>query len=307
MMDMLKLQAFVAVAEEESFGAAADRLGTAQSTISSRIKELESILGQRLFTRTSRQVRLSYPGEAALPRARAALIALDGVQQAVDDVAGIRRGRVRLGLVTGAELPELGDTLAAFASEFPGVELVITSASSDDLVQSVSHGALDIAIVVRTDPTHLRWVELMRDPLIVVGLPATTRTVTITDLSTEPLVVLDAGAGARDALESAAQRARTRLAIAVQVSTPGMAWDLHTRGMGLLVIPRSLAPGSGALLVDADEAETSVMVGLVGHPEIRTPATELLLERLTLHMGPVSDPLADGTSSDVRRANHEDR
>jgi DNA-binding transcriptional LysR family regulator len=288
MMDVLKLEAFVAVAEEQSFGAAADRLRIAQSTISSRIKELESHLGQRLFTRTSRHVRLSPAGDAALPKARAALTALDNVKQAVDDVAGIRRGRVRLGLVTGAELPELGDTLAAFASEFPGVELVITSASSDDLEKSVSGGALDIALVVRTAPTHLRWVELMRDPLVVIGRPSETGIVAITDLSNEPLVVLDAGAGARDALESAARRAGTRLEIAVQVSTPGMAWDLHSRGMGLLVIPGSLAPRGGAVLIDSEGTETSVLVGLIGHPEVRTPATALLLERLTLRMGRLS-------------------
>ncbi len=285
-MDTLKLEAFVAVAEEESFGAAAARMRVAQSTISSRIKELESYLGQRLFTRTSRQVRLSPAGEAALPKARAALTALDGVRQAVDDVAGVRRGKVRLGLVSGADIPELGEILAAFATEFPGVELVITSASSSDLEQAVSDGALDIAIVVRTGGTPLRWKELMRDPLTVVGLTAATATVPITDLRARPLVVLDAGAGSRASLESAARRAGVHLEIAVQVSTPGMAWDLHSRGMGLLVVPHSLAPNGGPVVVDAEGTETAVRVGLISHPDIRTPATELLLERLATRMSP---------------------
>jgi DNA-binding transcriptional LysR family regulator len=288
MMDILKLEAFVAVAEEESFGGAAARIGVAQSTVSSRIKELESHLGQRLFTRTSRQVRLSPAGEAALPRARAALAALDGVRQAVDDVAGIRRGRVRLGLVSGADIPELGEILAAFATEFPGIELVITSASSFDLEQAVSDGTLDIAVVVRTGRTPLRWKELLRDPLTVVGLTAAAATVPVTDLRVRPLVVLDAGAGSRAALESAARRAGVHLEIAVQVSTPGMAWDLHSRGMGLLVVPRSLAPDGGTVVVDSEGAETAVRVGLISHPDVRTPATELLLERLAALMSPTT-------------------
>ncbi|WP_106399840.1 LysR family transcriptional regulator [Actinocorallia populi] len=288
MMDTLKLEAFVAVAEEESFGIAAARLRVAQSTVSSRIKELESFLGQRLFARTSRQVRLSPAGEAALPKARAALAALDGVRQAVDDVAGIRRGRVRLGLVAGADILELGEVLAAFAAEFPGVELVVTSASSSDLEQAVSAGTLDIAIVVRTGQTPLRWRELMRDPLTVVGLPPATASVPITDLRTRPLVVLDAGAGSRNALESAARRAGVHLEIAVQVSTPGMAWDLYSRGMGLLVVPRSLAPDGGSVVLDAEGTETSVRVGLISHPDVRTPATELLLERLAARMSPTT-------------------
>ncbi|MFD4369395.1 LysR family transcriptional regulator [Rhodococcus sp. NPDC058521] len=286
MIDRFKLEAFIAVAEEESFGIAAVRLQIAQSTVSSRIKELESHLGRRLFTRTSRHVRLTAAGEAALPRARTALSALDGVRQAVDDVAGIRRGRVRLGLVTGADLPQLGDILSGFATDHPGIELVITSAESSDLEQSVTDGALDVAIVVRTGATELQWTELIRDPLIVVGLPETTRQVSITDLTTQSLIVLDAGAGAREALERAARRAGTRLQIAAQVSTPDMALDLHSRGMGVLVIPSSLAPDEGAVLVDTEGRTTDILVGLVVHPEIRTPATEVLARRLTEDLQP---------------------
>lgn len=164
-MDSLKLEALVLVAEEESFSAAADRAGTAQSTISSRIKQLEAALGQRLFLRAGRQVRLTPAGEAALPAARTALAALESIRQVVDDVAGIRRGRVRLGIVTGAEVPQLGGVLAGFAQEYPGIELVVTSESSADLEQAVSDGTMDIALVVRafegrTESTGLRWEGL---------------------------------------------------------------------------------------------------------------------------------------------------
>lgn len=284
-MDNLKLEAFVAVAEEESFSAAADRIHVAQSTISARIKELESQLGQRLFARTSRQVRLSPAGAAALPAARTALAALASVHQVVDDIAGIRRGRVRLGLVTGADLPGLGATLAAFATEFPDVELLVVSGSTADLEQAVSDGTLDVAVVVRTGATRLRWREMLCDPLIVLGLPAATDTVSITSLNTETLILLDAGAGARAALDSAARQAGVRLNIAVQVSTPRLAQDLYALGMGRLIIPSSFAPDEGRVLVDSEGAQISVRVGLISHPEMRTPVTELLLERLATDTG----------------------
>lgn len=285
MIDELKLEAFVAVAEENSFSAAADRIRVAQSTISSRIQGLESELGQRLFARTSRQVQLSPAGEAALPASRTALAGLVSVRQLVDDVAGIRRGRVRLGLVTGAEVPVLGETLAAFATEFPGIELIIESASASDLEQAVSTGMLDIAIVVHTGQSHLRCQELMRDSLVVVGLPDAMDTVPITSLGADPLIVLDAGTGARAALDSAARRADVALNVAIQVSTPDMARDLYSRNMGKLIIPRSLAPDGGSVLVDAGGDELSVHVGLISHPEMHTPATKLLLERITRGTG----------------------
>lgn len=285
-MDELKLAAFVAVAEEKSFSAAADQIRVAQSTISSRIQGLESDLGQRLFARTSRQVQLTPAGEAALPASRTALAGLVSVRQVMDDVAGIRRGRVRLGLVTGADLPLLGETLTAFATEFPAIELIIESASASDLEQAVSAGMLDIAVVVHTGQSQLRCQELLRDPLVVVGLPDATGRVPITGLGADPLILLDAGAGARTALDSAARRADVAVNVAIQVSTPDMARDLHSRSMGRLIIPRSLAPDGGSVLVEAGGDELSVHVGLISHPNMRTPVTELLLKRIAGGIGP---------------------
>ncbi|HIT76720.1 MAG TPA: LysR family transcriptional regulator [Candidatus Avipropionibacterium avicola] len=289
-MDRARLEAFILVAEEESFSAAADRAGTAQSTISSRIKELESSLGLDLFIRNSRQVRLSEAGEAALPAARTALSALDAVAQSVDEVAGIRRGRVRLGVVTGAEVPELGEALAHFADRFPQIELVITNASSADLEVAVAGGSLDLALVVRRGPSPLRWEGLLRDRLMLIsdGTDARGRggrTVTIADLHGRRLIVLDADAGSREAIETAARRVNTQLSVVAQVATPGMAVDLHERGMGDLVIPSSVAPGRGLPVVDEHGDPVSIDVGLVMHPVIRTPAAELLLHRLLDDLG----------------------
>ncbi|HCS59846.1 MAG TPA: hypothetical protein DIW46_00390 [Microbacterium sp.] len=284
-MDALKLEAFLLVAEEESFSAAADRARTAQSTISSRVKELESALGQPLFVRSSRQVRLSPAGEAAVPAARRALAALDTVRQVVDEVAGVRRGRVRLGVVTGAEAPELGRVLADFSAEYPGIELIIVSGSGADLEEAVGDGSLDIALVVRSSATALMWEGLLHDSLSAISSSAESETaasgpISISVLERERLIVLDAGAGARGALEAAARRAGIRLSIAAQVSTPGMAEELHQRGMGMLIVPESLSSGRGARIVDLDHAELAVDVGLVAHPGVRSPAVELLLARL---------------------------
>ncbi|MBZ2197394.1 LysR family transcriptional regulator [Occultella gossypii] len=283
MMDEAKLEAFVAVAEEESFSAAADRIRVAQSTISARIKELEAELGQPVFIRTSRRVRLAPAGTVALPAARTALAALSALRQVVDDVAGVRRGRVRLGLLTGADLPELAQLLADFAAEFPGIELVVSSASAQDLHRAVSDSALDLAVVVRAGAAEVggpAWVELLSDPLTVVGLDRAAGPVPVTELAKVPLILLDAAVGARGVLEAAARSAGARLDIAVEVSTPSLATDLFAQGMGALVIPASLAPRPGSVITGADGAELSVSVGLISHPTLRTPAADLLLGRL---------------------------
>lgn len=279
-MDQVKLEAFVAVAEEASFGGAADRLRVAQSTISSRIKELESGLGQSLFTRTNRQVRLTAAGEAALPAARRALVAVERVHQVVDEVAGIRRGRVRLGLIAGADIPGLGAALAAFSAQYPAIELVVTSASTADLDRAVSDGRLDLAVVVRTVATSLEWVELLRDPIVAVGLPGAPASVDVRALEGRPIILLDAGAGAREAVLAAARRAGVRLNVAVQVATPGLALELYAEGMGVLVVPGSLAPEPGAVMNGEGRRGIDVHVGVLSYPGGQTPGAELLREHL---------------------------
>lgn len=286
MIDQVKLEAFVAVADEESFSGAADQARVAQSTISSRIKQLEAHFGQPLFIRSSRQVHLSAAGAAALPAARAALKALAAVSEVVDDLVGIRRGRVRVGLVSGAEVPELASTLAAFAANHPGIELAITAASTEALDRAVAEGSVDIALVVRAGPSPLPWRELLRDPLTVVGLPGAPERAPLNALADQPLIVLDAGAGARRALEAAARRTAVHLTVSADVSSPGLAHGLHRHGMGLLVVPQSLAPADGTVLVEASGAEIGIRVGLTSQPGALTPAAALLLDHLasTIHL-----------------------
>ncbi len=282
-MDMSKLEAFVLVAEEESFSAAADRVGTAQSTISSRIKELETLLGQRLFLRSTRRVSLSPVGAAVLPAARTALASLDAVHQVIDDMAGIRHGRIRFGVIAGAAIPRLGKILADFASDFPNIDLVITSQASDALERAVADGSLDIALVVRFGTAYLRWERLLHDSLIVVddsprqnGMSATP----FSSLHEARLIILDGGVGVRQALEAEARRVGISLSIAAQVATPAIAEELHARGLGWLIVPSSFAQGRGATLVDEHGIELNVDVGLVTRPDFHAPAAELLVTRL---------------------------
>lgn len=287
-MDKSKLEAFILVAEEESFSAAADRVGTAQSTISSRIKELETVLGHSLFLRSTRRVSLSPAGVAALPAARTALSSLDAVREVIDDMAGIRRGRIRLGVIAGATVPGLGRILADFANEFPGIDLVITSQASDALERAIADGSLDIALVVRFGTASLRWERLLHDSLIVVddsprqaGMPATP----LSSLHETRLIILDGGVGVRQVLEAEARRVGISLSIVAQVATPAIAEDLHARGLGRLIVPNSFAQDRGAPLVDEHGIELNVDVGLVIRPDLHAPAADLLVTRLIEGIG----------------------
>src|SRR5436190_20936586 len=106
-MELRQLEYFVAVAEEASFTKAAARVHVAQPGVSAQIRQLERELGQDLFDRTGRAVRLTEVGVAVLPYARAALEAVAGARLAVDELTGLLRGRIAVGMLTACSIVSL--------------------------------------------------------------------------------------------------------------------------------------------------------------------------------------------------------
>src|SRR4051794_24559915 len=100
-MELRQLEYFVAVAEEASFTRAADRVHISQSGVSAQLRQLERELGAPLIDRSTRAASLPAAGTAALEPARAALAAAAGVRRAVEEVNGVIRGRIVVGVVTG--------------------------------------------------------------------------------------------------------------------------------------------------------------------------------------------------------------
>src|ERR1700712_5970564 len=99
-MELRQLEYFVAVADEANFTRAAERVHVAHPAVSAQIARLERELGQVVFDRSRRQVRLTAAGEAVLPYARAVLSAVANVRVAVDELSELVRGAVAVGTVT---------------------------------------------------------------------------------------------------------------------------------------------------------------------------------------------------------------
>ena len=151
-MEIHQLQYFVAVAEEASFTRAAARVHVAQPGVSAQVRRLEAELGQQLLDRSGRSVTLTEVGAAVLPFARAALDALDGARLAVDQLAGLVRGQVAVGMVSGCALPSLAELLADFHRRYPGVTIALAEDGSDRLLELLRDGTLDLALIGAAGP-----------------------------------------------------------------------------------------------------------------------------------------------------------
>ncbi len=250
-MEIRQLEYFSAVAETANFTRAAELVHISQSGVSAQVRALEQELGQPLFDRAGRTVRLTETGAAILPYARAALAACAGVRHAVDELTGLARGHVSVGMVTAGGYRGLFDQLADFHRAHPGIDITLTEANSDVLVDDVRHGRLDLALVGVADPTpaDLGSRVIFDEPLIaaVTADDAWSRrtTVTLRALQERDLVCLPRGTGVRTAFEDACASRRLQPRVAFEASAPDVVAGLALRGLGVAILNESMATSYG--------------------------------------------------------------
>lgn len=285
-MELRQLAYLVAVAEEANFTRAAARLHVAQPAVSAQIQRLERELGQPLLDRSHRMVRLTAAGAAALPHAKAALVAVANVQSAVDEITQLVRGAVTVGTVTSHDI-DIPELLADFNADHPNVEITLTTANSDVLIDGVRTGALDAAIVsVGPDeqPDGLD-IAVVTDERIYAAVSAADplagrSTISLTDLRDQPLIALPIGAGIRRQLDAACAVMGFVPRIAFEASTPTALADLAQRGLGVAIVPQSVAhnrAGLHPLTIVPELRGRLVLAWRLTGP--MSPAARVLMER----------------------------
>ena len=252
-MELRQLEYLVAVVEEGSFTRAAQRERVAQPAVSAQIRRLERMVGQQLLTRSSREVRLTEAGAALLPHARAALAAVRAAQHAVDEVVDIVRGAVAIGTVTLHPV-DVAALMADFHRDHPQVELTLLTDNSDELLVGLADGRLDLAIVsVAADvmPDGLDGVPITDEIIeaaVALDHPLRRRaTVTLPELCELPLISLPVGTGLRSRLDEACAAAGVRPRIGFEATNPQELADLARHGLGVAILPRSMARGDAGL------------------------------------------------------------
>lgn len=297
-MELRQLEYFIAVAEEANFTRAAERVRISQSGVSAQIRQLEHELGATLLDRSSRTVTVTGAGAVALEHARGVLASVDTLRRAVDDVTGLIRGRVVVGMVTGCTIAPFFEALAAFHADHPGVALALYEENSDRLVDAVRTGAADLALVgaAGTTPPGLESFSIVSEGLIAVvpvdhplaqgDRRAGTVGVTLGELSKFPLVCLPGGTGIRTVFDEACVAAGVTPDVALQATAPAVVADLAIRGLGVAILSESMAePYGGRVaalpIVDIDAPALLAVVWRA----TRNPAVSALVGRCRAAFG----------------------
>ena len=209
-MTLEQLRIFIAVAERLHVTQAAAALNMTQSAASAAIQALETSVGTPLFHRVGRHIELTEAGAVLLPEAKAVLQRLAQAGQALDDLAGLRRGRLALWAsqtISGYWLPA---HLHRFKAAWPGVEPHLTIANTAEVARAVREGDADIGFVEGDvdDPLLARTPVGTDRLLLVVG--ATHPWATLSPAALQPAELLqtgwvlrEAGSGTRQIFEDA--------------------------------------------------------------------------------------------------------
>jgi len=295
-MELRQLEYFIAVAEEANFTRAAERVHISQSGVSAQIRQLEHDLGATLIDRSGRAATLTTAGSAALEHARTVLASVDALRNAVDDVTGLVRGRLVVGMVTACTVTGLFDALAAFHHVHPSVEIILVEDNSERLIEGVRNGTTDLALVGAAGgpPPGLDALTIVSEQLIAavpVGHQlAQRRHATLADISAFPIVCLPQGTGIRSVFDQACEAKGIRPDIALQASATAAVADLAIRGLGVAILSESMAVNyDGRLTALAiDDIETPAVLALIW-TKTKSPA---LQELLGLSRAVFTDPQA---------------
>ncbi|MFG2788054.1 LysR substrate-binding domain-containing protein [Streptomyces sp. NPDC048419] len=244
-MELRHLQHFVAVAEDQHFTRAAERLMVSQSGLSASIRALERELQTPLFVRTTRRVTLTEAGRALLSEAERILAQVRSAHEAVAAVQGVLRGTLSLGTEQCIAGVHVAGLLAAFRRRHPDVEIRLRQAGSGELAEEVAAGRLDLAFAYRTqaDTDQLRSVSLTGEPMTVLCHPTHPlatggAAVTPDDLGGEVFVDFHPDWGPRRTTDAAFTAAGVRRTVALEVNDVHSLLDLVDENLGIAVVPR---------------------------------------------------------------------
>ncbi|WP_329281215.1 LysR family transcriptional regulator [Streptomyces sp. NBC_01451] len=290
-MELRHLQHFVAVAEDQHFTRAAERLMVSQSGLSASIRALERELQTPLFVRTTRRVTLTEAGRALLGEAERILAQVRAAHDAVAAVQGVLRGTLSLGAEQCIGGVDVAGLLAAFRRRHPDVEIRLRQAGSEAIADEVAAGRLDLAFAIRTrgDSDQLRSVPLSSEPMTVLCHPshplALAGAVTPEELGGEAFVDFHPDWGPRRITDGVFAAACVRRTVALEVNDVHSLLDLVGEGLGVAVVPRHFAHKRAALTslpVKGTGETVYETVAMLPPSQATSPAARALMELLEL-------------------------
>lgn len=250
-LELRRLHAFIAIAEEGHITRAAERLGMQQPPLTRLLQSLEAELGVQLMERLPRGVRPTTAGLALLDEARAVLARAEDVAQVVQRAARGEQGRLAVGFTSSASLhPFVPNVLRSFREALPGVTVALQEAGTGELMDALLHERLDAAFVrspLSGMPT-LQSEPILIEPMLLamplhhpLSLPSE-QPLPLSALADEAFVLYRrrAGQGLYDVILAACRGAGFSPLVVQEAPRLTSTLSLVAAGLGVSIVPTSM-------------------------------------------------------------------
>jgi DNA-binding transcriptional LysR family regulator len=244
-MDLRQLAALIAVAEAGSFSAAARRLHTVQSNVSTHVARLERELGAVLVDRATGS--LTHEGEVVVDRARRVQHEIASLEADVASMLHEVSGAVRLGCIGTVSRWLVPRLLDAMEEQYPRVHVVVVDATTTSLVPQVVAGTLDLAVINLPLRSDVLETEPLFDEERIVLAPrdhplADRARVSLAELAGHPLLLEPRGTAFRDELDDEAARIGVEMQVRAEIDGVRLLTSLAFEGFGAAMVPATAAP-----------------------------------------------------------------
>jgi len=237
-----QLHIFEAVSRHRSYTRAAEELHLTQPAVFSQVKQLEESVGLPLVERTGKQIHLTEGGREVLAAARETLGAIERLEMRLADLQGLKRGRLRVAIVTTAKylVPRL---LAEFCVRYPGIDASLTVTNREKLLARLAANEDDLAIL-GAPPEGMDVVArpIADNPLIVIARKdhplARRKRIPLSRIADEPFLVREPGSGTRLATERLFREHGLALKVRMELGSNEAIKQAIAGGLGVSVLSR---------------------------------------------------------------------
>jgi len=258
-LNLHRLWIFMQVVECGGFSAAAQKLYMSQPSVSNQVRQLERSLHATLIDRSGARIRPTAEGDVLMEYARRVFLLADEAVSAIQQVSGLKTGRLVVGGTTTVGTYLLPQLLAGFRREHPGVECDIYVGNAVQVMKHLVDGEIGLAVFAgKPTATQLVMVPILSERLVLVTAPdhpLAGKTVAPAELAEERFLLRERGSSTRDEAEEALDQ-----------------WDLVTvqrsEMWGPETLKQSVSAGLGVALISEHAVQHELRDGRLGTIEV---------------------------------------
>lgn len=241
---LAQLRAFVAVSRERSFTRAAEVLNTSQPSVTTAVKQLEAVLGLKLFDRSTKVLELTKASAAFLPGIERILDDLDATLADFQAAADGAQGSVAVAVLPSVATIVLPGTIKSFSSAYPRTRISLRDDNSTGVCDRVRSGEVDLGVAGRTDQAaDLSFEPLLRDPFGAVvhkshPLAQDQGPLTWDELAGYPFISFAPDTGLRPILDTLIDTPENITSPWIEVSNIATVLSLLKTNLGIAALPK---------------------------------------------------------------------